>query len=63
LELLLLLILLGFSAALSGSETAFFSLAQADIASLVQNRGRAGRQLADILGRATDLLSALLMRP
>jgi len=61
LELLLLLILLGFSAALSGSETAFFSLAQADIASLVQNRGRAGRQLADILGRATDLLSALLI--
>ena len=60
-ELLLLLILLGFSAALSGSETAFFSLAQADIASLVQNRGRAGRRLADILGRATDLPSALLI--
>jgi len=61
LELILLLILLGLSAALSGSETAFFSLSQTDIAQLAQNRGRAGRLVANILGRATDLLSALLI--
>lgn len=60
-ELILLLILLGLSAALSGSETAFFSLSRTDVAHLIEDHGRAGRFVADIIQRATDLLSALLI--
>lgn len=61
LELLVLLVLLGVSGFLSGSETAFFSLAREDVAELVHERGRAGRRVAALLDRSTDLLSALLI--
>ena len=61
LELVLILVLLLFSAAFSGSETAFFSLDQGDLAKLSAEGGPAGRRVGRLLYRATDLLSALLI--
>ncbi len=60
-ELFLILLLLLFSAAFSGSETAYFSLEQADLAKLEAEGGAAGRRVARLLARATNLLSALLI--
>ncbi|MBU8870796.1 MAG: hemolysin family protein [Gemmatimonadales bacterium] len=60
-ELLLILVLLFLSAAFSGSETAFFSLGRGDLAKLEAEGGPAGRRVARMLAKATDLLSALLI--
>lgn len=60
-DLLLLLVLLVFSACFSGSETAFFSLGPVDLARLEKEGARAGRRVVALLGRAHDLLSALLI--
>jgi putative hemolysin len=60
LELVLLLVLLAVSAAFSGSETAFFSLGAAEVARL-GGESAAGRRVAALVGRANDLLSALLI--
>jgi len=61
LDFLLLLILLGLSAAFSGSETAFFSLGQADLARVEKEGSRAGKRVLALLRRTHDLLSALLI--
>lgn len=61
LEIILLLILLALSASFSGAETAFFSLSSADLARLGQGSGPAGRQVAVLVARGHDLLSALLI--
>ena len=60
-DLLLLLILLGLSAAFSGSETAFFSLGPAELARMEKEKSRAGRRVPSLLRRTHDLLSALLI--
>ncbi len=60
-DLILLLVLLVLSAAFSGSETAFFSLGRVEIARLELAGGRVGRQVALMLKKAHDLLSALLI--
>ncbi|MBE0566587.1 MAG: HlyC/CorC family transporter [Krumholzibacteria bacterium] len=59
-EILLLLALLGVSAAFSGSETAFFALGAAETARL-EATGGAGRRAAGLLRRSNDLLPALLI--
>jgi putative hemolysin len=61
LELLLLLVLLGLSAAFSGSETAFFSLGAVELARMEEEGARAGRRVLTLLRRSHDLLSALLI--
>jgi putative hemolysin len=58
--LLPLLALLALSALFSGSETAFFSLSHAEVASL-RGRGAAGRGAAKLAERPNDLLAALLI--
>jgi CBS domain containing-hemolysin-like protein len=60
-DLVILLVLLGLSAAFSGSETAFFSLGEAELARLEAGKGRGGRRVAALLQRSHDLLSALLV--
>ena len=45
LDLLLLLILLGLSAAFSGSETAFFSLGAVELARMEEEGSRVGRRV------------------
>ncbi len=60
-DLLLLLVLLGVSAAFSGSETAFFYLGPVDLARMEKEGSRAGRRVLALLLRAHDLLSALLI--
>ena len=60
-ELLLLLVLLGISAAFSGSETAFFSLGAGERARMEEESSRSGRRVMDLLRRSRDLLSALLI--
>lgn len=60
-EIILLLVLLAISASFSGSETAFFSLGAAEVARLEQEHGKAGRQVANLVHRGHDLLSALLI--
>ncbi len=60
-DLLLLIILLVFSAAFSGSETAFFSLGKGELARMEKEGTRAGRRVIALLGRANDLLSGLLI--
>ena len=60
-DLILLLVLLGLSAAFSGSETAFFALGEAELARLEAGPGRAGRRVAQLLHRSHDLLSAVLV--
>jgi putative hemolysin len=61
LDLLLLLVLLGLSAAFSGSETAFFSLGAVELARMEEAGSRAGRRVLTLLRRSHDLLSALLI--
>lgn len=61
LDFLILGILLVLSASFSGAETALFSLGPAEMARLQSSRGPAGRALVRLLGRANDLLSALLI--
>lgn len=61
LDLVLLLVLLVFSAAFSGMETALFALGDAEIARLESSRGAAGRRVGLLLRRGNDLLSALLI--
>ena len=60
-DLLLLLVLLGLSAAFSGSETAFFALGEAELARLEADSGRAGRRVVQLLNRSHDLLTTLLV--
>lgn len=60
-ELILLLVLLGLSAAFSGSETAFFSLGSVDLARLEQGKNARGRRVVALLAKSHDLLSALLI--
>ncbi len=60
-EIIVLLILLALSASFSGTETAFFSLGPADLARLGRERGKAGRRVVALVGRAHDLLTALLI--
>lgn len=60
-DLVLLLVLLGFSAGFSGSETAFFSFGAAELAKLRSSQEGAGPRIAALLQRSHDLLSALLM--
>lgn len=60
-DLVLLLVLLVFSAAFSGMETALFALGDAEIARLESSRGAAGRRVGLLLRRGNDLLSALLI--
>lgn len=60
-ELILLLVLLGLSAAFSGSETAFFSLGRAELAQMERTDGPSGRQVNCLVHRATELLSGLLI--
>ncbi len=57
----MLLVLLLMSAAFSGTETAFFSLRRTEIAKLKAEGGSAGAHIAQLLERASDLLSALLV--
>jgi len=52
---------MGPSASFSGTETAFFSLGAADLARLEQEKGKTGRRVVALVGRAHDLLSALLI--
>jgi len=61
LEIVVLLILLAFSASFSGTETAFFSLGPADLARLGQGTSTAGRRAVALIARSHDLLSALLI--
>lgn len=61
LDLFLLLVLLGLSAAFSGTETAFFSLGPAEQARMEKEGSRAGRRVLSLLRRTHDLLSALLI--
>jgi len=61
LDLIILIILLGLSAVLSGSETAFFSLGQVELARLEKEGSRAGHRVVALLRRSHDLLSALLI--
>jgi len=61
LDFLLLFFLLILSAVFSGTETALFSLGQAEIARLESSHGRRGRQAGRLLKKANDLLSALLI--
>ncbi|MEN8005554.1 MAG: hemolysin family protein [Candidatus Krumholzibacteriota bacterium] len=60
-DLFLILLLLGLSAAFSGSETAFFSLGPADLARMEKEGSRLGRRVLSLLRRTHDLLSALLI--
>lgn len=60
-EPILILVLLIFSGAFSGSETAYFSLGQSDLVRLTSEKGERGRRVGGLLARATDLLSALLI--
>ncbi len=60
-DLILLLFLLGLSASFSGSETAFFSLEQSELARLERSAGRSGRHVIGLVRRATELLSGLLI--
>ncbi len=60
-DLLLLLILLGLSAAFSGSETAFFSLDPAELARMEKESSRAGKRVLSLLRRTHELLSAILI--
>ena len=60
-ELILLLVLLGVSAAFSGSETAFFSLGPAELARMEKEGSLAGKRVLSLLRRTHDLLSALLI--
>ena len=61
LDLLLLIVLLGLSAAFSGSETAFFSLGPVDLARMEKEGSGPGQRVLAILRRSHDLLSALLI--
>ncbi len=60
-ELVLVLVLLFFSAAFSGAETAYFSLDSGERARLSSEGKGAGRRIVRMLKRSTDLLSALLI--
>ncbi|MCP4292032.1 MAG: HlyC/CorC family transporter [bacterium] len=60
-DLLLLFFLLIFSAAFSGSETAFFSLGSVEQAKLEREGSATGRRVAAMLKKSHDLLSALLI--
>lgn len=60
-DFLILVVLLILSAAFSGTETALFSLGDAEIARLESSKGRSGRAVGKLLHRANDLLSALLI--
>lgn len=57
----LLAVLLVVSAGFSASETAFFSLRRGDLADMEAAGTRAGRRVAALARRSTDLLSALLI--
>jgi len=61
LDLMLLIFLLLLSAAFSGSETALFSLGEADLAGMREEGTRAGRRVAALLARPPRLLAALLI--
>ncbi len=60
-DLLFLFLLLILSAAFSGMETAFFSLGVTDLAKFRRSQNKAQRHVAELLGRAHDLLSALII--
>lgn len=60
-SLILFVILLLLSAAFSGSETAYFSLDAGDRARLSADEKGPGRRIVRLLGRSTDLLSAILI--
>ena len=60
-DLIVLIALLGLSAGLSGSETAFFSLSQVELARMEKEGSRPGRKVVALLRRSHDLLSALLI--
>lgn len=60
-DLILLFILLTLSAFFSGSETAFFSLRQSELAGLEARGSRATRTVVRLVRKAHGLLSALLI--
>ena len=60
-DFLLLFVLLGLSAAFSGTETAFFSLSKVEIARLEAGSRRTGSRVVSLIRRPHDLLSALLI--
>lgn len=60
-ELSLLALLLTFSAFFSGSETAYFSLAESRIETLAQSDKAARRRVAKLIRRPADLLATLLL--
>jgi putative hemolysin len=61
LDLVVLLLLLILSAVFSGTETAFFSLSVTDLANMRHGKNKSGHQVVELLNRAHDLLSALLI--
>jgi putative hemolysin len=61
LDLIVLIVLLGLSAGFSGSETAFFSLGQVELARMEKEGSGSGRKVVALLRRSHDLLSALLI--
>ncbi len=61
LELVLLIVLLVLSGFFSGSETALFSLSAGELARLEAGGGRAGRNVARLMRRSHEVLSALLV--
>ncbi len=60
-DFLLLFVLLGLSAAFSGTETAFFSLSKVEIARLEAGSRRTGHRVVSLIRRPHHLLSALLI--
>ncbi len=60
-ELILLMCLMFVSAGFSGTETALFSLPEADLAEMRKGPDKGGRRVAELMSRPPRLLAALLI--